>query len=200
MTIEALAAETGKFVKSSAYQFGDRTGFSINLHERITLPGRCSPGAYLDALGLDKLPKKVMVVCAGNGGLAVECFARGAKQVIALEARPRYTQGLQGVQRLLEKLWRLQDKHDCDLIWLPRWPKTGRDQGVTDCDLILWANTASNGAVSARLLPNGEFHTSLPGNTEITDALLRNHVASTGEEVAYTCASPVSGVRLSGVP
>lgn len=69
-----------------------------------------------------------------------------------------------------------------------------------DCDLIVWSSTASNGVVSARLLPGGGFKTSLPGNTVLTDAFIRNRVATSGEPVTYTCAAPGNGVRLSQVP
>jgi SAM-dependent methyltransferase len=138
MSMEAFAEEAKRFAKSSAYQFGDRTGFGVNLSESVRLPGKCSPSDYLDTLGLDKLPKKVLVICAGNGGLAVECFARGAKQVIALEPRTRFANGVQGVKRLLDTLWRLEETFDCDLSWQPNWPKVGRDQGLKNFDLILW--------------------------------------------------------------
>jgi len=138
MSMEAFVTDVQQFTKSSAYQFGDRTGFAINLSEGITLPGKCSPAGYLDSLGLDKLPEKVMVICAGNGGLAVECFARGAKQVVAVEPRSRFSHGVKGVARLLGTLWRLNKKHDCALVWHPHWPKVGRDQGLKDFDLILW--------------------------------------------------------------
>lgn len=138
MSLADLSAEVARFVKSSAYQFGDRTGFCINLAEGVILPGKCSPSSYLDGLGLDKLPEKVMVICSGNGGLAVECFARGAKTVVAVEPRSRYNQGVQGVKRLLDTLWRLEKKHDRALLWHPHWLKVGKDQGFKDFDLILW--------------------------------------------------------------
>jgi len=133
-----LAVEAENFVKSSAFRYGDATGFSINLCDGITLPGRCSPGAYLDRLGLGKLPEKVMVVCAGNGGLAVECFARGAKVVVAVEPRSRFNKGIQGVKRLLDAQWRQKGEHGLALIWHPHWPTVGRDQGLKNFDLILW--------------------------------------------------------------
>lgn len=69
-----------------------------------------------------------------------------------------------------------------------------------DCDLIAWSSTSSNGVVSARLLPGGNFRTSLPGNPTLTDAFIRNRVATTGEPVTYTCAAPGDGIRLSQVP
>ena len=69
-----------------------------------------------------------------------------------------------------------------------------------DCDVVLWSSTAEFGVVSARLLGNGRFRTSLPGNTEITDSLIRGRVASTADPVTYTCAPPNSGVRISQVP
>lgn len=138
MSIEVLVSDAKKFIKSSAYRFGDRTGFTVNLTPGIILPGNSDPVGYLDKLGLETVPEKVMVVCAGNGGLAVECFARGAKQVVALEPRSRFNKGIQGVKRLLDAYWRLEDKHDCSLTWNPNWPKEGRDQGLKDFDLILW--------------------------------------------------------------
>lgn len=69
-----------------------------------------------------------------------------------------------------------------------------------DCDLVLWSSTQANGVVSARLLPNGQFRTSLAGSPALSDAFIRNRVATTGEPVTYTCAPPGSGVRISGVP
>lgn len=74
-----------------------------------------------------------------------------------------------------------------------------RDQ-AGDCELIAWTTTASNGAVSARLLGSGLFKSSLPGNTTFTDAFIRDRVATTGEPVTYTCVAPGSGIRLSQVP
>ena len=138
MTINALATEVEQFIKSSSYQFGDRTGFSVKLTPVLTLPGRCDPGAYLDLLGLDKLPERVMVICGGNGGLAVECFSRGAKQVVVLESRTRFNKGIQGVKRLLDTYWRLENIQDCVLEWQPNWPRMGRDGGHQNYDLILW--------------------------------------------------------------
>lgn len=69
-----------------------------------------------------------------------------------------------------------------------------------DCDLLLWSSTASNGVVSARMLGNGAFKTSLPGNTNVSDTFIRNRVATTGEPVTYTCVPPGNGIRLSQVP
>ncbi|GAB5452343.1 MAG: hypothetical protein Hals2KO_26710 [Halioglobus sp.] len=71
---------------------------------------------------------------------------------------------------------------------------------VGDCDLTLWSSTASNGVVSARLLPGGGFKLSTAGNPTVTDAFIRNRVATTGEPVTYTCSPPGSGVRVSQVP
>ena len=133
-----LAVEAENFVKSSAFRYGDATGFSINLCDGVTMPGRCSPSAYLDRLGLSELPEKVMVVCAGNGGLAIECFARGAKVVVAVEPRSRFSKGIQGVKRILEAQWRQKAEHGQALVWHPRWPTEGRDQGLKAFDLILW--------------------------------------------------------------
>jgi WD40 repeat protein len=69
-----------------------------------------------------------------------------------------------------------------------------------DCDLIIWSSTESNGVVSGRLLASGDFKTSLPGGYVLTDAFIRNRVATFGEPVTYTCAAPGNGVRLSQVP
>ncbi|MFK7976274.1 MAG: hypothetical protein AB8C02_09060 [Halioglobus sp.] len=71
---------------------------------------------------------------------------------------------------------------------------------ANDCDLIAWSSTSANGVVSARLLPGGNFRTSLPGNPTVTDAFIRNRVATTGEPVTYTCTAPGDGVRISQVP
>lgn len=69
-----------------------------------------------------------------------------------------------------------------------------------DCDLVAWSSTAANGVVSARLLPAGNFKTSLPGNPNVSDAFIRNRVATTGEPVTYTCTAPGDGIRISQVP
>ena len=63
MTIKALASEAELFVKSSAFRFGDRTGFNVPIHESILLPGNASAADYLDSLGLDSVPERVLVVC-----------------------------------------------------------------------------------------------------------------------------------------
>ena len=69
-----------------------------------------------------------------------------------------------------------------------------------DCDLVLWSSTSANGPVSARLLGNGNFVVSVPGNPIVTDAFIRGRVATTGEPVTYTCTPPGSGVRMSQIP
>ncbi|MEM9254733.1 MAG: hypothetical protein AAGA91_04755 [Pseudomonadota bacterium] len=70
-----------------------------------------------------------------------------------------------------------------------------------DCDLILWSSTSDNGVVSARMLGNGSFRTSIsPSNPVVSDAFIRNRVATTGEPVTYTCVPPGNGIRLSQVP
>ena len=43
----SFADEVKAFVKSSAYQYGDRTGFSVNLAPGCTLPGKCNYYAVL---------------------------------------------------------------------------------------------------------------------------------------------------------
>jgi hypothetical protein len=138
MTIQALASEAERFVKSSAYRFGDRTGFAVQLHESISLPGNNSAADYLDKLGLESVPERVAVVCPGNGGLVAECFTRGAKFVLALEPRPRFNAGLQGVFDLLDKVWQLEETNDLSHAWVEEWwPQIDQD-GYTDFDLILW--------------------------------------------------------------
>ncbi|MEM9254283.1 MAG: hypothetical protein AAGA91_02485 [Pseudomonadota bacterium] len=69
-----------------------------------------------------------------------------------------------------------------------------------DCDLIAWSSTSANGLVSARMLSNGSFKLSTTGNPTVTDAFVRNQVASSGEPITYTCAPPGNGIRLSRVP
>ncbi len=139
MSLEALAVEAKQFARSSSYQYGDRTSFGVRLTNEILLPGKCSAAKYLDDLGLDKVPERVMVVCPGNGGLVTECFLRGAKFVLVCETRPRFEQGIQGVLRLLTTAWRLENKHKLTHQRIDDWPEVGREQGFADMDLILWS-------------------------------------------------------------
>jgi hypothetical protein len=138
MSIEAILAEAKKFSRSSAYKSGDRTSFSVRLHESITLHGKCSPSDYLDKLGLTTVPAQVMIICPGNGGLIAECFERGAKHVIAMEPRPRFQSGLQGVMRLLGDFWRVENKQGLNCQRIPAWPLPGKDRGFKNVPLVLW--------------------------------------------------------------
>lgn len=68
-----------------------------------------------------------------------------------------------------------------------------------DCDLIAWSSSSTTGtAVSARLLPTGNFK--LSAGVEWSDAQIRAQVSSTGDPVTYTCVAPGDGIRISQVP
>ena len=154
MPSKALAREAEKFAKSSAYRFGDPLGFSVCLHKDVTLPGKESPALYLDSLGLKKLPEKVMIVCPGNGGLAAECFRRGAKNVIALEPRDRFHEPLKQVFALLSKGWMLENKRKFSRRIVVDWPLSdGAQEQNGNQDLILWPE-----AVEEFTLPKAIFN------------------------------------------
>jgi DNA-binding beta-propeller fold protein YncE len=68
-----------------------------------------------------------------------------------------------------------------------------------DCDLIAWSSSSTTGtAVSARLLPTGNFK--LSAGPQWTDAQIRSEVSSTGDPATYTCVPPGDGIRISRVP
>jgi len=145
MSLTNLIEKAKTFEKSSSYRHGDRTSFAIRLHEKIVLLGSCSATNYLDDLGLDKLPERVMVVCPGNGGLVAECYQRGARQVVAVEPRFRFQDTLRRVLEMLSQAWLLEEEEDEKKKkgrhhqFVAAFPEAGKEQGFLDFDLILWA-------------------------------------------------------------
>jgi len=138
MSFEKLVDEARTFERSSGFRYGDRLGFSIGLCEGLMLKGATSAGAYLDSLGLDKLPDRVMVVGPGNGGLVTECYNRGAKRVIAVETRHRFQATLQRVLKLQESAWAINEVEGCSYRIVSRWEQVRENDGFKDVDLILW--------------------------------------------------------------
>lgn len=104
--LETLQRDVSKFVRSSSFRHGDALSFQVPLVPGVVnLPGRHSPAAYLDALGVYQAPARVLVVGAGNGGLAVECANRGATQLVAVETRAAFAQALRHIQELFTARW-----------------------------------------------------------------------------------------------
>lgn len=138
MSMQDLVQEIRKFERSSGYRYGDRKAFSVRLAEGLLLKGPNSAAAYLDELGLDTLPERVMVVGPANGGLAVECYQRGAKRVICMEPRSRFQATLKRVLKFQERVWQENEVEGNSYRIVERWQQVRENDGFQDVDLIIW--------------------------------------------------------------
>ncbi len=116
------------FKASSSFTPGDAFSFSINFGEDVSLPGKFDPVSYMTRLGADVAGKNVLVVCPGNGGLAVAALRAGASTVVALEPRSIYHRALPVVSELAD-----------DVIGATFSLRMGDDKPVESFDIVFWA-------------------------------------------------------------
>jgi hypothetical protein len=98
MQTQTLKQEIEKFRKSNIFTPGDPTSFSVKLNDEFTLPGKYDPVGWLDGYGVDARGN-VAVICAANGGLAVELSRRGAVTVTTFEPRSQYFAALDAITK-----------------------------------------------------------------------------------------------------
>ena len=121
-----------KFVRSSAYRFGDSTSFKIYIDEnrKALMPGRHDPHEYLNQIGVGQITGSAAVICPGNGGLLSELIYRGAEEVYGFEPRTVFTKTLEGVLSIIGKT------SEYTVTTKDKWPRIGECEGKFD--LILW--------------------------------------------------------------
>lgn len=133
--LEIFRPQVERLAKSSIYQYGDSTSFSVPVYPGIALPGRLSPHQYLNDIGCASLPAEVLVVCPANGGLIAELLSRGVKKVTAIEPRHRFHNPLKEVMALVAKGLKAQGKPG-GFTLLEDWPT--EDNPCGKFDLIIW--------------------------------------------------------------
>jgi hypothetical protein len=138
MKLAQLKEATDKLIDSSIYRYGDASSFKVPfLRLEVELPGPRDPQKWIETLEnkLDFQIEKgqsVMVVGAGNGGLAAEAVLQGAGSVLAVEQRPRYHGALNEVIRLISEC------HGVEAATFLKWPSGNALKDLGKWDLILF--------------------------------------------------------------
>ena len=140
MNTTQLMEKVESLKHSSAFRAGDATTFGVRIlvHE-AELPGPCKAADYMGLvkrkLGVEfKAGERVLVVGAGNGGLCAEALLAGAAEVLAVEPRYRYFDGIEAVIGLLGEVY-----PDAACRTFRGWPSTGAGNSLGRFDLILWS-------------------------------------------------------------
>jgi len=139
MNLKQLTATVESLKNSSAFRMGDPTTFSVSiLEDELSLPGPADPEVYGKLLK-NKLSvvvakgDRVIVMCAGNGGLAAWALEQGAAEVLAVEPRYRFDQILEPVVAALDEV------HEEAVVRSFRsWPFPSNAESLGQFDLILW--------------------------------------------------------------
>jgi len=195
MTIQE---EIKALTSSSVYRFGDRLCFQVPLGPNLSLPGRQDPSLYITGV----TGGRALVVCPGNGGMVAQLLLQGVEEVVALEPRVRFHDGLKAVLAMFDKVTPGK-KHST----LQAFPKKGEANTLGQFDHIVWfegmddvADPAAVLTVVGTLKAGGKMlaeiqhgaSTQLVGKVGLwlpaADVWLK-HVTSTGA----LCAAPRAG-------
>jgi hypothetical protein len=138
MKLAQLKQATDKLIDSSIFRFGDASAFKVPfLRLEVELPGPRDPQKWIETLErklgfqIEK-GSSVLVVGAGNGGLAAEAVLQGAGSVLAVEARDRYHGALNEVIRLIGEC------HGVEAATFLKWPSGNALKDLGKWDLILF--------------------------------------------------------------
>lgn len=143
MKLDQLVEAAKKLRSSSAWTPGDPTTFMVPLLRReVEMPAACDPYAYLASLkaklGLPDLAKehRVGIIGAGLGGLAAAALDLGVAEVVAIEPRPTFRNGLDAIIGLLNQIHVVKDKHKVRAFH--GWPTIGHCESLGSFDAIIW--------------------------------------------------------------
>lgn len=127
------------FSKSSAYRYGDPGSFSVAICDGIELPGKSDPSDFLVNIGCQGLPKRVLIVCPGNGGLVSACLHAGSDDVVALEPRRWFHSPLESVMDLMARGMEAEGVEGKSARLIKQFPQDEDEQKrLGKFDLIIW--------------------------------------------------------------
>lgn len=140
MTTPNLIERVNKILHSSAYAPGDPLTFKVPFVEGVELPAPADPSIYMADVQAKlkfSLPPggRICVVGGGFGGLAAYFLARGAKQVVVIEPRFRFFDGLDKIVALLDEIYSPEEPDTIKTF--KAWPHPGHEASLGQFDLVI---------------------------------------------------------------